>query len=303
MSDPQPFPAIDQSAVRTAAQRIADAQRKKIKEKLETRTHHHFDGGHDQTGAFLPKQVLQRQAAIEAFTSDPHQRPQLDVPLVAAALRAADVVQPELLENRTLAIAEMVISGASSHEIAMALNLDPKVVRQELLTIHKLRQVGVRGNTDLAEKLVQRELDVMEVTTDIIRTDMDLLALLEHELMLDHQDKLEARANNSPYAWKKGMNALKVDAYFRARDSIGKGLDRMATLQGLMAKHLPNNQVNNSTTVVQFGNDALNSLANHFMQMSGNVPAMIAEAQQNDDLAPNATVVEIADYIDAPEAP
>jgi hypothetical protein len=301
MSDPQPFRQIDPNAVKSAAQRIADAKRKKIKEQLETRTHHHFDGGHDQTGSTLPKQVLQRQAAIEAFSNNPNGPPQLDVPLVAAALRAADVVQPELLENRTLAIAEMVISGASSHEIALALNLDPKLVRKELLTIHKLRELGMHKNPDLAEKLVQRELDVMEVTTDIIRTDMDLLSLLERELMLDHQDKLLALQNNSPYAWKKGMNALKVDAYFRARDSIGKGLDRMATLQGLMSKHLPSNQTNNTTTVVQFGNDALNTLANHFMQMSGNVPALIAEAQQTDNLAPPAEIVAIADYIDVQE--
>ena len=284
MSDNSPFKPIPIDQIRSAASRIQDAQRKKLKATLETRTHHHFDGGHDQTGATLPKQVLAREATIEQFNANPT-TPQFDTPLIAAALRVADVIQPEFQEARTLAIAEMVLAGANSQEIALVLNIDPKIVRSEMLVLHKLRKIGVEQNPELARILVERELDVMEVTTEMVRTDMSLLTMLQHELELDHQEKLDAMAAKSPYAWKKGMNALKVDAYFRARDSLGKHLDRVANLQGLMHKHLQPTSVNQTNTVVQFGNDALNSLADHFMKMSGNVPALIAEAQANDQLS------------------
>lgn len=232
-----------------------------------------------------------RDRAIEAHQREPNKT--FPTPLVVAALRAADVIMPEDLEQRVLTIARMYAQGATATKIAEVLGIDRGVAQSEIKKLDKGRQIAYAEDPSLAVKVVEEELNVLQLTQEMIRTDIAVLKMIEDELRMDHEDKLKAIEANNPYAYKRGINSLKADSYFKAREVIGKQADRLGELQGLLGKHAAqhNNVAGNQTTnIIQFGNAQLNEVADMFMKMTGNVPASATR-----------TVAEV--LTDEPDAP
>lgn len=242
---------------------------------------------------------------------------------VTAGVRAADVLMPHDMERRAIMITELYLKKIPADQIASILKLDPETVKIEIKRIDEARAVSFKHNPELANKMVEIHFDVMSETIKSIELDKKLLEAIDAELLGDHAEYLEAQAkrlapsNSNPEddeeeaqgdpadkkkrPFRKGMSPLKIDARFRARDVIGKQIDRAATILGLLGKHATPSgtnitQINNT---MQFTSEKLNAFADAFLRDSGNEIAFGARDMAQKWLQEGSSP-SIQDYLDAP---
>lgn len=218
---------------------------------------------------------------------------------IAAAVRATDVVLPQQLEQRVVAITGMYMNGWPATKIAQQLGLDVKLVQAELRKLDAARSIAYTEDPQLAVATVKETIDVVKTTLMAMQEDAHLLGALKRELMVEHQEFEQALADGSLWqdeeeqqeddalTFKKGkptkrkrygMYSMKVDSYTKLREVWGKQVDRVANVLGLLNKNMPQQQggVSLSQTNITFAGTDLDNFADMFLRGTGNHIAPLA---------------------------
>ena len=262
----------------------------------------------DKDLPLLDKSPLAKAVNQEIKQTLQGQPPAFPTASVAAAVRAADVLLPEALEQRVLMIAGLYLNGTPAQGIAERLGLEVALVKSEIAKIDSARAIAYKEDPQLAIEVAKTEFDVIRNTISAIKTDQQILAMVEEEMRWDYQDGMNARngafnpldddddepsdENNTKKKPKRrpSISPMKLDSYFKGREVIGKQLDRLTDIFGLVQKHIPKDAVNHQqiNNFVQFNNTALNDLANAFLNSTGNSIADVANQNHM-----NAPIIDV----------
>jgi hypothetical protein len=201
--------------------------------------------------------------------------PPIPTTIVAAAVKAVDVMMPQDMEQRVLRITEMYLRKTPYKEIAAQLGLPEATVLSEIKRIDHYRATAFATNPELAVKVVETHYDVQKETIKLIQNGEKIMAAFAEELLSDHENRLEADKRKDPYASKMGISPHKVQAYFLGMEAIGKQKDRIADIQGLLGKHAEAavqnvTNVQNNTVVFQEKHlNTLNGMVDTLMKKAG----------------------------------
>lgn len=301
MLNDQPLHANEQQI--KSASNFTSAQLAVIQSRLKSKT------------TAQPKETIPTALKQEIKKSQQQHTPTFPRAAVTAAVRAADILMPDELERRTLFITELYLKKIPAEQIAQTLELDPETVKIEIRRIDDARAVAFKHNPALAQKVAEKHFDVMAETIKSIEVDNKILAMVEYDLTMAHQDAKAYELNktyndiantdddeeddDTPAGKKKkkyrpGLHAMKIDSYFKGREVIGKQLDRIATILGLLGKHAQMPQGNTNVQInqnVQFTSEKLNALADQFLANTGNSIAQIAREHSLQELTPGYGLV------------
>lgn len=229
-------------------------------------------------------------AEVQA-TQDTGRAPSFPSATLAAAVQAIDIVLPEQLESRVLMIAGMYLNRMPPEEIAERLRLDPELVKREVRKLDSARSVAYKDNHALAQKVVDKEYDVVVSTIKTIKDCQELREMMLEEMRCDYQQGQDDRARmgagpeeeeEDPFTGKKkrrrptSIFPMKVDSYSKLIEVEGKQLDRLTNIFGLIKKHLPEDTKANITTVINIGSESLNTFADMFLKGTGNHAARLS---------------------------
>lgn len=203
------------------------------------------------------------------------QVPAVPSTIVAAAVKAVDVLMPQEMEERVLRITEMYLRKTPYKEIAAHLGLPEDVVLGEVKRIEHHRATAFATTPGLANKVVDTHYDVVNETIKLIKNGEKILNAFADELMMDHANRLEAEERKDPYRNKMGISPHKVQALFLGVEALGKQKDRIADIQGLLGKHAEAavqnvTNVQNNTVVFQEPHlNQLNGMVDNLMKSAG----------------------------------
>lgn len=235
----------------------------------------------EQKAALKARLQMQRPASamtqatekeIREYRKDPESVSQMfPTALVRAAVVSADVLMPEPLEKQVVKIAEMFLNGKKAPEIANALGLEERVVDSEIRRLEHYRSVALRDNEGLANKVIDEHFNVTQRSIKLIEQGQDILNMYADEMKSNHEKRLKADERDDPYAHKMGISPHQLQAFFLGVEALGKQKDRIAEIQGLLGKHIPEptTQVNQTINNVTFNSDALNEMADALMKNAG----------------------------------
>jgi hypothetical protein len=226
-------------------------------------------------GNFNSNASKEVRAEVKAYTQAPAtQPPPMPTNIVAAAVKAVDVLMPQEMEARVIQITEMYLRKMPYKQIAAHLGLPEDVVLGEVRRIEHHRATAFAQTPGLAEKVVETHYDVVNETITLIKNGERIMAAFAEEMLSDHQRRLEADERKDPYASKMGISPHKVQAYFLGMEAIGKQKDRIADIQGLLGKHAEAASQTNITNVtnqqVVFQAPQLNQMNNMVDQLMKN---------------------------------
>lgn len=231
---------------------------------------------------------------------------------IAAAVRAADVLLPQELENRVLMIAGLYLNGSNAQTIADKLQLDPDMVKREVAKIDSARSVAYKDNPTLAQKVADAEFDVVQSSVQAVQNCDELLEMILEELRCDFQEGQQERHNMTrqtaeelEYTDENGkkkrrrpnsMFPMKIDSFAKLQEVRGKQLDRLTDIFGLVKKHMPEGtQATVVNNIIASDTTKIDALADHLMRMTGNsIPAMTrGDTQQLKSAATPKTAVTV----------
>lgn len=308
MHDEQlPKAPVTEYAIQKAASAITPEQIAAIRSRMQVQpivspgTTTGADRRADKDLPLLDKSPLAKAVNQEVKQTLQGRPPAFPTASVAAAVRAADVLLPEALEQRVLMIAGLYLNGTPAQGIADKLGLDVALVQTEIRKIDSARAIAYKEDPQLAIEVAKTEFDVIRNTIKAIKTDQQILSMVEQEMRDAYQDGQDFRLgkveqydeweeeNESGGKDKKrkkkhppSISPMKLDSYFKGREVIGKQLDRLTDIFGLVQKHIPKDAVNMQqvNNFVQFNNTALNDLANAFLNSTGNSIADVPNQQR-----------------------
>jgi hypothetical protein len=301
-------PHVSSWAIQQASKGITDDIKAKIRSRVNVKpiTEPTSTAGDQRSDRSLPFSGETNEGkAINAevkHTRDNASAPAFPTASITAAVRAADVLLPQALEQRVLLIAGMYLNGDTHHTIADKLQLDAALVKREIAKIDSARAVTYKNNPELAEKVTRAEYDVVQKTIHTVSQIDELADMLVEEMRWDYQDGMnfrmhgpaigamtevdeEADENNTKKKPKRrpSISPMKVDALSKLLDVRGKQLDRLTNIFGLVQKHVPEDTQANVTNFIQINGEQgkrLNDFADMFLKQTGNAiaPPPAAEA-------------------------
>lgn len=223
-------------------------------------------------------------------------QPVIPTDVVRTIVKAVDLVLPEVLEERSLAIATLYLNGVRPADIAKELNIHPGAVSAELARIDYVRSQHLRASPEYAQAVVEKHFDVLACSEALITNGLDVLRVI-HESILQEKEDIEnwrppeekitcsdcGKVLKTPKRERRpGLRPMVLQAYWQGLDAIGKHQDRIGEILGIM-RGKGDKDFNQFVNNVQVTNINLDALADAYMKAVGQVPITVKATPSSEE--------------------